>query len=164
MHIEPSDTTDALPTQTKEEPVSSQNSPFVLSPISSANGVFQAGIQLGADLNNAQAPIVANLKILLKELAGKKFESLDDKRLIVSVISELLQRTDLRAQCPRCRKAALLRCQKSGNSKSGMFQIYHPNYKGKRNIIHKSQSTFPEIRLIPAPQDPRRKFTVNLPN
>lgn len=100
-----------------------------------------------------QAQIVLTIQASLQSLAGQKFGSLAANQRVAKEVHALLDSKGLRVKCPECGTAAILRCQNSGNSKTGAFVYDH--YLDKGRTFHGGPSSFPLLELIPKP--PRRK-------
>ncbi len=88
----------------------------------------------------------------LQRLAGENFGSLVANQTVAKQVHALLESKGLRVQCPECGAAAILRCQKVGNAKTGAFVFDH--YLDTGRTFHGGPSTFPRLVLVPKP--PRR--------
>lgn len=93
------------------------------------------------------------LESTLHALAGQNWGSLAENREMAQQVHALLESVGLRVKCRECGEAAILRCQKAGNSKTGVFVYDH--YLDKGRTFHGGQTTFPELALLPKPA--RRK-------
>ena len=89
----------------------------------------------------------------LQGFAGMNFGTLKSNQEFARSVHSLLDGHGFRVVCPECGAAAILRCQKAGNSKSGAFVFDH--YLETGRTFHGGPSTFPNIRLTTKP--PRRK-------
>lgn len=89
----------------------------------------------------------------LRDLAGQNFGTLRDNQQVVKQVHSLLESVALRVKCPECGEAAILRCQKAGNAKTGAFMYDH--YLDSGRTFHGGQTTFPKLALVPKPA--RRK-------
>jgi len=96
-----------------------------------------------------QDQIRQQIEASLKSLAGKNFGTLIENQTIAKQVHALLDSKGLRVVCPECKAAAILRCQKAGNSKTGAFMFDH--YLDTGRTFHGGQATFPELSLTPKP-------------
>ena len=65
----------------------------------------------------------------------------------------------VRVVCPRpdCNEPSSIRCQAAGRTKHGSFEFEH--LRNGRLISHAASVTIPpDLRLVPAPPNPRRKL------
>jgi hypothetical protein len=106
-----------------------------------------------SDLNAMQATIRDTLEQRLATFAGWNFGSLAKNQAFAARLHELLEKYGLRAICPQCGAPAILRCQNSGNAKTGVFLFDH--YLEAGRTFHGGPTTVPAIRLAPKPA--RRK-------
>lgn len=88
----------------------------------------------------------------LQAFAGMNFGTLKSNQEFARSVHTLLDGHGFRVICPECGAAAILRCQKAGNSKSGSFVFDHYLQSGR--TFHGGPSTFPTVRLTAKP--PRR--------
>ncbi len=102
-----------------------------------------------AQAEQMQDQIRQQIEASLKNLAGKNFGTLAENQAITKQVHALLDSKGLRAICPECRAAAILRCQKAGNAKTGAFMFDH--YLDTGRTFHGGQTTFPELSLTPKP-------------
>ncbi len=100
-----------------------------------------------------QERIRQTIETSLQRLAGQTFGSFAANQALAKQVHELLDSKGLRVQCPECKAAAILRCQKSGNSKTGAFVFDH--YLDTGRTFHGGPSTLPRLVVVAKP--PRRK-------
>ena len=100
-----------------------------------------------------QERIRQTLQQALRRLAGRNFGSLAANRDIAKRVHEMLDGKGLRVKCPECGAAAILRCQKAGNSKTGAFVFDH--YLDTGRTFHGGPRSFPVVELVQKP--PRRR-------
>jgi hypothetical protein len=106
-----------------------------------------------SELNAMQTAIRQTLQQRLAMFAGWNFGSLDRNQAFAARLHELLDRYGLRVVCPQCGAPAILRCQNSGNAKTGVFLFDH--YLETGRTFHGGPTTVPAIQLAPKPA--RRK-------
>jgi hypothetical protein len=99
-------------------------------------------------------PFVGEIQSFLDSLEGRSF-GLTANEAITTAIQALLQRLGMRVRCPRCGSPAIPRCRPMPNTKAGSFQFEH--YQRGRQTNHGGGTTFPAMKLVPAPPDRRRK-------
>lgn len=109
---------------------------------------------LDGKLSRLLEPMIGEVQAFLDGLAGRSF-GLAGNRAVALAVQLLLERLRLRVRCPRCKATAILRCRATRNAKGGSFQFEH-SAKGKQTN-HGGRTTFPQIHLMPAPPDRRRK-------
>jgi len=100
-----------------------------------------------------QERIRLQIQQTLQALAGQNFGSLQANQAIATLVHQLLDSKGLRAQCPECGAAAILRCQNTGNAKTGVFVFDH--YLESGRTFHGGRTAFPYVEVVPKP--PRRK-------
>lgn len=105
-------------------------------------------------LKQAHAAIADELQEVLRELAGQSFPTHDEAAETTAVIQEVMQQLGLRARCPKTGEACNLRCTQV-RSRTTTFQLER-NLKGKRKVTA-AFTTFPDVELVDAPPDLRRK-------
>lgn len=108
---------------------------------------------LDSKLTDLLQPIVDELQQLLAGLEGMSF-GFDTNKAIVEAVQVQLQRLGMRVNCPRCGAAAIPRCRATKTAKDGSFQFEH--YQEGRQTNHGGSTTFPALKLVPAPPDQRR--------
>jgi hypothetical protein len=101
-------------------------------------------------------PVRDAIAVLLEQVQGTSFGSLEENQDVTKRIGQLLQLLNLRVACPKpeCGRPATLRCAPAGNSTHGVFQFDHA-VNGRRST-HLGSSRLPHLRLVPAPSDRRR--------
>lgn len=109
--------------------------------------------QIDANLTEILKPLIAELQATLTGLEGRSF-GFDTNKAIIEAIQVQLHRLGMRVSCPRCGAAAIPRCRAATSTKEGSFQFEH--YQGGKQTNHGGSTTFPHLRLIPAPPDLRR--------
>jgi hypothetical protein len=96
-----------------------------------------------------QATIVAKLERQLLTFAGWSFGTLEDNQAFAGRVHELLDQFGLRVSCPQCGAPAILRCQNTGNSKTGVFLFDHTLESGR--TFHGGPTSFPRVSLVARP-------------
>jgi predicted RNA-binding Zn-ribbon protein involved in translation (DUF1610 family) len=109
---------------------------------------------LNQRLTQVLQPFTADVQAFLDGIEGRSFGLAANKSIVLST-QLLLQRLGLRVRCPHCGEPAILRCRSTRNAKGGSFQFEH-SARGKQTN-HGGGTTFPAMRLVPAPPDKRRK-------
>lgn len=112
--------------------------------------------QLGAaqvQIESLQDEIRITLEQRLAGLSGWNFGSLEQNQVFATRVQELLDRHGLRVQCPECGAPAIVRCQNTGNAKTGVFLYDH--YLDAGRTFHGGPTTWPRVALVPKPA--RRK-------
>jgi hypothetical protein len=109
--------------------------------------------ELQQKLAKLSEPIVAELQQLLDSLHGQSF-GLSRNVAFVEAVQQALARLGRRVRCPRCGKAAILRCRSTTTAKEGSFQFEH--YTDGRQTNHGGGTTFPALQLTVAPPDKRK--------
>ena len=120
------------------------------SPLWSALETLQ---QTSVEVEAIQKQIRDHIEHSLEQLAGQNFGSLEANQSVAKQVHALLDGKGLRVQCSECGAAAILRCQKAGNSKTGAFMFDH--YLETGRTFHGGQTTFPKLVVVDKP--PRRK-------
>ncbi len=105
------------------------------------------------DVDEIQKQIRTHIEESLQQLEGRNFGSLQANQSIAKQVHALLDGKGLRVECPECGSAAILRCQKAGNAKTGAFMFDH--YLDSGRTFHGGQTTFPRLKIVDKP--PRRK-------
>ena len=100
-----------------------------------------------------QSQIRDQIEQTINLFAGQNFGSLAANQAVVKQVHALLDSKGLRVKCPECGAAAILRCQKAGNSKHGAFMFDH--YLDSGRTFHGGQTVFPLVEVVAKP--PRRK-------
>ncbi|MGE0757648.1 MAG: hypothetical protein AB7O38_11530 [Pirellulaceae bacterium] len=100
-----------------------------------------------------QDAIRQTLQQRLSTFAGWNFGSLEKNQAFATRVHELLEQHGLRVVCPQCGSPAILRCQNSGNARTGVFLFDH--YLETGRTFHGGPTTVPPIRLVAKPA--RRK-------
>ena len=95
------------------------------------------------------------LQIVLDGMAGQSFGSFDGNREIAQRIQSLLQQLNVRVKCPKTGLPGNLRHRQSGRARHGAFLI-EVTQNGRR-LCPSSSTTLPELVLVPAPEDRRKK-------
>lgn len=93
----------------------------------------------------------------LATFTGWNFGTLEDNQAFTTRVHLLLDQFGLRVCCPQCGAPAILRCQGTGNSKTGVFLYDHTLNSGR--TFHGGPSTFPSLTLVP--RAARRKAADN---
>jgi predicted RNA-binding Zn-ribbon protein involved in translation (DUF1610 family) len=106
-----------------------------------------------AEIEAFKNAIQVSLEITLNSFAGSNFGSLQNNKTFTRTVQELLDSNGLRVECPECGSPAILRCQRAGNSRTGVFLYDH--YLENGRTFHGGPSTFPRLKLVARP--PRRK-------
>jgi len=109
--------------------------------------------QTSQDVETIQQQILVRIEQTLQQFVGKNFGSLAANQAIAKQVHALLDSKGLRVRCTECGSAAILRCQKAGNAKTGAFMFDH--YLDSGRTFHGGQTTFPEVSVVPKPA--RRK-------
>jgi hypothetical protein len=99
-----------------------------------------------------QQQIRNSLESSLQALAGRNFGALQANQAVARRVHELLESMGLRVQCPECGAPSILRCQRAGNAKTGVFLFDH--YLESGRTFHGGPTTFPAVRVVP--KTPRR--------
>ena len=107
------------------------------------------------ELSKSHESIANKLQAILNELGGASFPSHDDAVATTRLIQELMQQLGKRAKCPNTGQPCNLRCTQSGRGKVTTFQ-FDRIVQGKRKVSA-AATVFPEIQLIDAPQDRRKR-------
>jgi hypothetical protein len=112
---------------------------------------------LNERVTQAQKAISIELQSLFKELVGRSFGSLEANQQVADGLRFLMQRLEVRVACPQkgCGKPALLRARRAGRSPEGTFGFEH--VVGNQLMAHAASTRLPELKLVPAPPDRRRK-------
>ncbi|CAN5456069.1 hypothetical protein BH10PLA2_BH10PLA2_23450 [soil metagenome] len=118
-----------------------------------AEGALGALGHVDARLSELLKPLVAELQTTLSALEGKSF-GFELNKKVIDAIQTQLQRLGMRVCCPRCSAAAIPRCRATASAKDGSFQFEH--YQEGKQTNHGGGTTFPVLKLIPAPPDQRR--------
>jgi hypothetical protein len=111
-----------------------------------------AAVALAA--TEVQATIRITLEQKLATFAGWNFGSLSGNQTFTARVQELLDQFGFRVACPQCGSPAILRCQNTGNSKSGVFLYDHTLDNGR--TFHGGPTSFPKLNLVPRPARRRR--------
>jgi hypothetical protein len=101
-----------------------------------------------------QATIRSTLEQHLAHFSGWNFGSLEGNHAFTARVQELLDQFGFRVVCPQCGSPAILRCQNSGNAKSGVFLYDHTLEQGR--TFHGGPTSFPKVELVPRPARRRR--------
>lgn len=104
-------------------------------------------------IETLQDEIRSALEQRLAVLSGWNFGSLEQNQVFATRVQELLDRHGLRVQCPECGAPAIVRCQNTGNAKTGVFLYDH--YLDAGRTFHGGPTTWPRVALVPKPA--RRK-------
>jgi hypothetical protein len=114
-----------------------------------------------ASAASAASAVQATIRITLEQhlatFSGWNFGSLDGNQTFTTRVQELLDQFGFRVACPHCGSPAILRCQNTGNSKSGVFLYDHTLESGR--TFHGGPTSFPKLTLVP--RQARRKRTGN---
>jgi predicted RNA-binding Zn-ribbon protein involved in translation (DUF1610 family) len=100
-----------------------------------------------------QAAIRRSIENAVRGLAGLNCGSFEANRAFARSVQQLLAENGLRVACPECGEPAILRCQRGGNAKTGVFQFDH--VVAGRRTFHGGSTSFPLATVTPAP--PRRR-------
>lgn len=105
----------------------------------------------------ALVPVKERLEMLFKRLEGRAFGSLEANKAVTARIRDLLNRIGYRVECLRdgCHEPAFLLCQGPSSMPEGAFQFQH-RYNG-RLTAHCGFPKIPPLKLVPQPEDNRRK-------
>lgn len=103
-----------------------------------------------------QAAIRRSVENTVRGLAGLNCGTFDANRAAAKSVQQLLAENGLRVTCPECGEPAILRCQRAGNSKAGVFQFDH--VVAGRRTFHGGSTSFPLVTVTPTP--PRRRTNV----
>ena len=128
-------------------------------PVETLPETLAALSQLNTALDEALAPIINQLQQLLTQLGGRSFGSLANNQRIARELQSLFMSLGVRVVCPRpdCNEPSSVRCKKAGGAKHGSFQFEHP--RNGRLISHATSIVIPpDLHLVPAPPNPRRKL------
>lgn len=107
------------------------------------------------EIATLQTTIRDTLERHLAVFVGWNFGSLEKNQSFAVRIHALLDQYGLRVECSQCGAPAILRCQNSGNAKTGVFLFDH--YLESGRTFHGGPTTVPPIRLVAKPA--RRKST-----
>lgn len=113
--------------------------------------------QLKGEIKSYEESLRRSMEARLRQFQGWEFGSLVENQAFAKMVHELLDQHGLRAQCPECGNAAILRCIKAGNSKHGVFVFDH--YLPTGRTFHGGPTTVPPLTLISKPQ--RRAANAN---
>jgi hypothetical protein len=105
-----------------------------------------------AEIEAFKQAITVSLEVTLNSFAGASFGSLQNNKTFARSVQDVLDGNGLRVECPECGAPAILRCQRAGNSKTGVFVYDH--YLDRGRTFHGGPTTFPRLKLVPKP--PRR--------
>jgi len=100
-----------------------------------------------------QAAVRRSIENTVRGLAGLNCGTFEANRAAAKSVQQLLAESGLRVACPECGQPAILRCQRAGNSKTGVFQFDH--VVAGRRTFHGGSTSFPLVTVTPAP--PRRR-------
>jgi predicted RNA-binding Zn-ribbon protein involved in translation (DUF1610 family) len=100
-----------------------------------------------------QVAVRRSIENTVRGLAGLNCGSFEANRAAAKSVQQLLAENGLRVACPDCGEPAILRCQRAGNSKTGVFQFDH--MVAGRRTFHGGATSFPLVTVTPAP--PRRR-------
>ena len=103
---------------------------------------------------SVQATIRLTLEQHLSTFSGWNFGSLAGNSAFAVRVQELLDQFGFRVICPQCGSPAILRCQNTGNAKSGVFLYDHTLDSGR--TFHGGPTSFPKLSLVPRPARRRR--------
>lgn len=106
-----------------------------------------------AEIEAFKHAIMTSLEVTVSSFAGSNFGSLQNNRAFTRSVQELLDANGLRVECPECGAPAILRCQRAGNARTGVFLYDH--YLETGRTFHGGPTTFPRLKLVPKP--PRRQ-------
>lgn len=125
----------------------------------SAEEVHDRIRDLNDRVSHAQKALSTELQSLLNDLVGRSFGSLEANQDVADGLRFLMQRLEVRVACPKkgCGKPALLRARRAGRSPEGTFGFEHT--VGSRIMAHAASTRMPDLRLVPAPPDRRRKVS-----
>ena len=113
-----------------------------------------AGLQsVRAEIERHQKAIRDSIEHTLSSFVGWNFGSLKENQTFAAQVHDLLDGLGLRAECPECGEAAIIRCQSAGNSRSGVFLFDH--YLETGRTFHGGPTTFPQVKVCSKP--PRRR-------
>jgi len=115
--------------------------------------------QFDDHLADLQRPVVKQVQQFLDQLEGQSFGSLEANQAVASALQFLLNRLGLRVECPRCGRPAIFRCRSSRSPTTPSFQFEH--FEEGRRTNHVGTTTWPALRLVPAPPDRRRKSSAS---
>ena len=107
------------------------------------------------ELKRYQDSIARKLQAVLDELVGISFASHDEAVSTTRLVQDLMQKLGKRAKCPNTGQPCNLRCTQSGRGKFTTFQ-FDRVVEGRRKVTA-APTTFPQIELIDAPPDRRRR-------
>jgi hypothetical protein len=93
-----------------------------------------------------QGEIRKGLERTLHMLAGQNFGTLQANQELAGRVHQLLESKGLRVKCPECGAPAILRCQGTGNSRTGVFLFDH--YLESGRTFHGGPTTFPCVTVI----------------
>lgn len=105
------------------------------------------------ELHSLQISIRETLERHLSVFVGWNFGSLEKNQSFASRVHSLIDQYGLRVECAQCGSPAILRCQNSGNAKTGVFLFDH--YLESGRTFHGGPTTIPPIKLVAKPA--RRK-------
>jgi predicted RNA-binding Zn-ribbon protein involved in translation (DUF1610 family) len=100
-----------------------------------------------------QAAVRRSIENTVRGLAGLNCGSFEANRAVAKSVQQLLAESGLRVACPDCGQPAILRCQRAGNAKTGVFQFDH--VVAGRRTFHGGSTSFPLVTVTPSP--PRRR-------
>lgn len=112
--------------------------------------------QAKSHVDDIKAKLLRDLEISVNALAGQDFGSLLENQRVAKQVHTLLDSVSLRVACPECGSAAILRCQKAGNAKHGVFTYDH--YLEHGRTFHGGQTRFPALKLVPKPERRRKSL------
>jgi hypothetical protein len=99
-----------------------------------------------------QQAVRRSIESTVRSLAGVNCRSFEANRALAKSVQDLLAENGLRVACCECGQPSILRCQRAGNSKTGVFQFDH--VLSGRRTFHGGSSSFPLVAVVPSP--PRR--------
>lgn len=102
-----------------------------------------------------QRAIRMHIQQAVQMYAGRNFGSLADNQKFATNIHELLDANALRAACPECGLPAIVRCQRSGSTPSGLFVFDH--YLERGRTFHGGSKVFPKLQIVARPARRSRK-------